>query len=184
MNTWATLLAAAMLTTPPDMPEVPPSEEDWPVLQAALHETAIAWEILDFRETRYILERVEDFDNDLNLLRRRYQRLKDAPPLAEVANWPDRSYVTDLMARNRQYRRDMDAQRTIFHADEALLSQVIKETDELYCIWDKVRDAQCEYYYITVRREALKALRCKLGRENFAERRLPPALPLWRMPEN
>ena len=35
----------------------------------------------------------------------------------------------------------------------------MKETDRLYHVWDAVRDSRCDYYYVTVRRQALKKLK-------------------------
>ena len=57
---------------------------------------------------------------------------------------------------------------------------ILQETDQLYQIWDTVRDARCEYYYVTVRRQALKRLREALGDEAYFSGRLPPHVPLWR----
>ena len=37
------------------------------------------------------------------------------------------------------------------------------ECDCLYQIWDLVRESNCDYYYITVRRQALKKLRDTIG---------------------
>ena len=71
MNTWSFALAAALLTTPPDVPDPPPDAADWPAVQEALQSLAVEWEILDPREVRYVMARVEDWENDLALLRRR-----------------------------------------------------------------------------------------------------------------
>ena len=60
------------------------------------------------------------------------------------------------------------------------LRTALQETDHLYYIWDTVRDARCEYYYVTVRRQALKRLRDLLGEEAYYTTKLPPFVPLWR----
>ena len=59
----------------------------------------------------------------------------------------------------------------------------LKETDWLYQIWDAVRDARCEYYYVTVRRQALKRLQTMLGSEAYSAADLPPYVPVWRFQE-
>lgn len=63
------LLAAALLLGPPGTPEPPPHADDWIHLRDALHAVAIDWEILDPRETRYVLARPDVFEDDLDLLR-------------------------------------------------------------------------------------------------------------------
>lgn len=180
----AYLLAATLLTTPPDTSEAMPSPEDWPVLQEALQTLAIEWELLDPRETRYVLARLEDFEENLNLLRRRYQELQDAPRLADGQRFPDRGTVNDLLAFNRAYRRYLDARQPLDQDRCENLRVALKETDYLYQVWDAVRDARCEYYYVTVRRQALKRLRDMLGQESYAGGQLPPYVPLWRFEEN
>src|SRR5205085_10335996 len=120
---------------------------------------------LDPREVRYVLARAEDFENDLNLLRRRYQDLHDAPKLHDGQRFPDRGAVNDLLAFNRAYRRYLDARQAMEQDRSACVRAALKETDCLYQVWDAVRDARCEYYYITVRRQALKRLRTVLGEE-------------------
>ena len=52
MSPYDLVLAVSLLTAPPGTPEQPPAADQWPGLQAALHETAIEWEIMDPRESR------------------------------------------------------------------------------------------------------------------------------------
>jgi hypothetical protein len=56
----------------------------------------------------------------------------------------------------------------------------MQEADRLYQVWDTVRDARCDYYYVTVRRQALKRLRDMLGSDAYYSGVLPPHVPLWR----
>ena len=184
MSSWAYLLAASLLTTPPDVPESPIPADDWPSVQEALQNLAVEWEILDPKEVRYVLARRDDFENDLNLLRRRYQELQDAPKLADCQRFPDRGTVTELLAFNRAYRRFLNARQTMEHDRCACVRMALKETDSLYQVWDAVRDARCDYYYVTVRRQALKRLQTMLGPDGYATGELPPHVPLWRFSEN
>jgi hypothetical protein len=183
MNACAMALAAALLTTPPDVPDPPPDADEWPAVQEAVQTLAVQWEILDPREVRYVMARVEDGENDLALLRRRYQELKDAPKLCDAQRFPDRGTVNELLAFNRAYRRHLDSRQALEQDRSQCLRTALKETDNLYQVWDSVRDARCEYYYITVRRQALKRLRQMIGDESYDTAELPPYVPLWRFQE-
>jgi hypothetical protein len=183
MSPTSALMAAALLVAPPDTPEPPVAADAWPALQAELQATAIEWEILDPREVRYVLARAEDFESDLNLLRRRYQELADAPRVAESRRLPDRNAVNDLLAFNRAYRRHLEARQPVELDRGEELRAAQRETDRLYQVWDAVRDARCEFYYVTVRRQALKRLQEMVGPEAYHAGQLPPFVPLWRFQE-
>ena len=177
------LLAIALLTSPPDSfnpLEDAANPEVFALLHTSLQQVAIDWEILDPREVRYVLTRPEDFASDLKLLRRRFQDLKDAPPLNDCHRFPDRSTISDLLAFNRAYRQHLDNRQTVdlVHAWE--VRDALQEADRLYHIWDTARDARCDYYYVTVRRQALKRLREMVGIESYYTSNLPPYVPVWR----
>ncbi|MDB5311689.1 MAG: hypothetical protein JWO38_5891 [Gemmataceae bacterium] len=174
------VLAAVLITAPPGTPELPPSPDRWAGLQGALHKTAIEWEILDERETRYVLARPDDYEPDLNLLRRRYVDLADAPKVADSGRLPDRQAVNEFIRFNRAYRKNLET-RQVWETDRAdVIRIVVLETDRLYKVWDAVRDARCEFYYVTVRRQALKKLKETLGPDAYAAGDLPPYVPEWR----
>jgi len=173
------VLAATLLSAPPGTPEPPVTADAWPTLQVALHQVAIDWEILDKREKQYIFSRLDDFENDLNLLRRRNQELADAPRVGDSQRFPDRATVNELLTFNRAYRRHLDT-RQIMEPDRSYHFQhAVRETDRLYQVWDAVRDARCDFYYITVRRQALKRLRDLLGTQDYYTNHLPTHVPLW-----
>lgn len=183
MTAYDLVLAATLLTAPPGTPEQAPAPEQWAAVQAAIHQTAVEWEILDARETRYVMARVEDFEADLELLRRRYAELRDAPKLADAARFPDRRTVNDLIRFNRAYRKHLET-RQVWEADRAdAIRAAVLETDRLYRVWDAVRDARCEFYYVTVRRQALKKLQETVGDDAYARGELPPYVPEWRFTE-
>jgi len=175
-------LAVALLTTCPDLPDnaPPPGADHLLSVRQAAQDVATAWEVLDPREGKYVLARPEDFAADLKLLRRRVADLGEAPPLHDAQRFPERALVNDLLAFNRAYRQNVDALRPldVGHAEE--LEAVLAEIDHLYQVWDLVRDARCEYYYVTVRRQALKKLRDLLGDEAYSAGALPPHVPVWR----
>lgn len=179
----ALVFAVALLSTSPDVPELLPDAEHWPELQEALISVAIEWEILDPRETRYVFARLEDFEENLHLVRRRYQELQGAPRLADGQRFPDHRSVNDILGLNRAYRRHLEARYAMEHDRCACLRAALRETDHLYQVWDAVRDARCEYYYVTVRRQALRRLRTMLGSDDYATAALPPYVPVWRFEE-
>jgi hypothetical protein len=180
MNTWSFALAAALLTTPPDVPDPPPAADDWPALQESIQSLAVEWEILDPRETRYVLARPEDFSTDLNMLRRRYRELADAPAAADGFRFPDRNAVNETVRFNRAFRKHLDQRQQLETDRTDALRKVMAETDRLYAVWDAVRDARCEFYYVAVRRTALKKLRDLVGEEAYLAGTLPPGVPTWR----
>jgi hypothetical protein len=174
------LLAVALLTAPPGSPEPGDQPVIFQVLRQPLQRIAIGWEILDPREARYILARREDFIPDLDLLRRRYQELAFAPALSDCYRFPDRATINELLAFNRAYRQQLDGRQPVELIHGWELRSALQETEHLYQIWDTVRDARCEYYYVTVRRHALKRLRELAGDEAYYSGNLPPCVPLWR----
>ena len=59
----------------------------------------------------------------------------------------------------------------------------MEEVKALYVVWDALRDAKCDYYFIHIRRQALLKLREKIGAEAFAAGQMPPYVPMWRFSE-
>jgi hypothetical protein len=174
------VLAVALLTSPADAPAPTLDPDLLQAARAAVQDVAVDWELLDPREVRYVLARPEDFAADLTLLRRRYHDLADAPALHDCLRFPDRAAVNDLLAFNRAYRQHIDTRQPMELSRWWELRTALQETDHLYQVWDTVRDARCEYYYVTVRRQALKKLRELLGEEAYYAGRMPPYVPLWR----
>src|SRR5262245_31674288 len=102
------ILAAALLTAPVGTPEQTPPEDRWTAVRDAVHQTAVAWEIMDSRETRYVMATRDDFEPDLNLLRKRYAELVDAPKLSDCHRLPDRRTVNELIKFNRAFRKHLE----------------------------------------------------------------------------
>ena len=177
------LVAIMILSAPPGTPEMIPCQNTWPGIQAGVHKVAIEWEILDDREKTYIFAKISDFEGDLNMLRRRHQELKDAPRVADSHRLPPRKMVNDLVQFNRAYRKHL-LTRSELELDRAdILNRAIMETDQLYKVWDAVRDARCEFYYVTVRRQALVKLKNMIGDEDYVLCNLPPYVPIWQFQE-
>ncbi len=176
-------LALLLLAGSPDIDEPTPHPDQWPGLRDSVQRLALDMEILDPREASYIMAKRTDFATDLNLLRRRRVEFEDAPRLVDAGRFPDRKQVNELVLFNRGYRRHLIERHTLELDRADLIIDAIRETDQLYRVWDAVRDARCEFYYVTVRRQALKRLKCLIGEEAFNAAELPPNVPTWRFDE-
>lgn len=174
--------AAALISSPPSSVSLP-ADEHWPIYRDSIQRLAIQIEILDPRETSYIMSKRSDYEKDINLLRRRYRELADFPLISESLRLPDRQFINQLIIFNRAFRRHL-VDRHILEQDRSeILRDAIRETDAIYKAWDAARDAKCEFYYITVRRQSLKKLKDMLGDEMYDAAELPPIVPFWRFNE-
>jgi len=176
-------LALLLLAGSPDVDEPTPHPDQWPALRDSVQRLSLELEILDPREASYIMAKRSDFCTDINLLRRRRIEFADAPRLVDAERFPDRKQVNDLVLFNRAYRRHLIERHTLELDRADLFINAIRETDQLYKVWDAVRDARCDFYYVTVRRQALKRLRCAIGEEAYHLGDLPPNVPTWRFEE-
>src|SRR5262245_47079798 len=162
------LFAAMLLSAPMGTPEAAPTPERWPAVRDALHQTAVDWEILDSRERRYVLTKREDFQDDLDFLRKRRAELAEAPRVGEAERLPDRLAINDGIRFNRSFRKNMEI-RSAWESDRAdFIREVINENERLYKIWDAIRDAKSDLHYVTTRRIALLKLRDMIGPDAFA----------------
>jgi hypothetical protein len=173
------VLAVALLTSPPDCKEKP-DIDGLGTVRTTVRALALSWELLDPQECRYTLSRPEDFPGDLKLLLRRQQELADAPPLCDSLRLPQRALVNELLAFNRAYRQQLDSRQALEVTSWWELHETLQEVDRLYQVWDWVRDARCDIYYVSVRRSALKKLREAIGPEAYYSGSLPPHVPTWR----
>jgi hypothetical protein len=174
------VLAAMLLSSPCGTPEQAPPPDRWPALQASLQQVAMDMEILDKRETRYVLAKLEDYQEDLDFLRKRRLELAEAPRLSESDRLPSRQTVADYIRFNRAYRKHLE-NRLVWEPDRAsVIGDAIRETERLYKLWDAMRDATCDFHYVTVRRLALKKLRDMMGSDGYNSGEMPPYVPEWR----
>lgn len=182
MLTCEFVLAAVLLTAPKDIP-LPPNQAGWvEVMRPTIIAMAIDGEILDPRERAFLL--TQDVIGDIAMLQGRSEELAGAPLLGESGRFPERKLVNDFLAVNRSYRNDLSARLAIDLVNMEELRTAIVETDRLYQAWDTVRDARCDYYYVTVRRQALQLLRDLIGPEAFYSGHMPPNVPVWHFPRN
>lgn len=182
MFTGEVLLAAVLLTSPKES-TVPVQDAAWlEALRPALLTLAMDAEVLDAREKGFVLG--HDVTGDLAMLQGRFQELQKAPLVGEGQRFPDRKLINEFLALNRAYRNQLTARLAIDLVYSEELRTAIAETDQLYQIWDTVRDARCDYYYVTVRRQALQLLRDLIGAEAFYSGQMPPHVPVWHFPRN
>jgi hypothetical protein len=175
------VLALVLLTGPPGLLESDHPPDLYRALHQPLQELSIQLEILDPREVRYILIQPDDFFADISLLRKRYHDLAQAPAVKDSYRFPDRTTINGYLTFNRAYRQQLDHRQPKGAAEAQAVGLARQETDQLYGIWDCVRDARCDYYYLTVRRQVLKRLRELIGAEAYQSGNLPPCVPLWRL---
>ncbi len=177
------IAAICLLTALPGDLTYPPTEADWPALRDYVQRVAMEWEILDRRETTYIFASRTAFAVDLDTLRRRRIEFQDAPRIIESERLPEMRNVCYLIDFNRAYRRGL-SERAYLELDRAdILDAAIGETDELCRVYDAARDSRCEFYFVTVRRQALRRLREGMTDAEWAAGVLPPCVPTWRFNE-
>lgn len=183
--------AAALLTTPPDALELPEASKLYDVVAPPLRSLALHWELLDARETYFLAEDTDSktresaraaFHGHLKLLQGRFQELANAPPLDDCNRFPDRHLIGDLLAFNRSYRNSLAMILEVDLGNVQSNRTALEETDQLYRVYDALRDARCDYYLTHARRHALKTLRELVGDEAYYSGQLPPHIPLWRIP--
>ena len=176
------ILAMILLTSPPKSPLPDLPDDNWPALQAALVSVGTELEILDPRESSLMLRRQEELEGDVEILRRRYLTLRDAPKLADARRLPSRKLICQMVSANRDAYRHLGQLATVETDRAESYKQGMAEANHLYDIWDAARDATCEYYFVNVRREAMLRLREELGADRFGAGWMPPPLPSFVRP--
>jgi hypothetical protein len=149
-------------------------------LARTVKEVALFWEVLDAREAPLFFRKPGDFSADAQLLRKRHQELADAPPASDAQRFPGRETACDLLTFNRAYHRALKQRREAIGGQQGELDEAIQEVEQLYRVWDLVRDARSDCYYVSARRQALLALRQTLGHADYYQGMLPPHVPVWR----
>jgi hypothetical protein len=178
------LLCASVLLASPDTEPAHVSAAVYSELTPALQALALEWQILDAREIGRFLIEPKEFAHDLKVLQERCQRLYNAPRLEERGRFLPLKLIDQLISHNRAYRKELEDRLALdsLHAED--LRGAIDEADQLFRIWDTLRDALTEHYYVDYQRQALDRLRDQLGLAAFYRGDMPPALPIWRFPRN
>jgi hypothetical protein len=176
------LMAAALLTSAWEAPAEDDTALTHAALAPALRQLALEWQFMDRRECSSLLVDPHTFAADLKQLQERCEELWTAPPVEEAARLPERDVISDLLDFNRVYQQALSARLEVdtVHGDE--VQAALTETNQLYQIWDAVRAARDDRYYVTGRRQALLQLRALVGDRAFYTGQLPPHVPMWRFP--
>lgn len=149
-------------------------------LATLLQWAALAAELMDPRETGYLLARRADLWADLGTVARRGHDLWDAPRLQDARRLPTTEESAGFLAFARAYREHLEARRYVELTRAEEIQEALRETNRLYAFWDAARDARTEHYYVAYRRQALKRARDLLGDEAYCAGHWPPPVPLWR----
>jgi hypothetical protein len=147
-----------------------------PQLINALTQVCLEIEIMDKRES-YMFVKREEIPSDIRIMAGRYYNLKDAPRLSECIKLPTKEFAAEAINFNRKINT-MLTNRAALETDRADgFKEAITDNEKLYKLWDAVRDARCEFYYVTVRRLAMKKIIDAIGEENFDLGKLPLPAP-------
>ena len=174
------VLAVAVLVAGPRCGSPAQAMPEHLCLAPTLSNLALSWELIDPREEGLLFARRSDFSCDVQLVQRRYTDLSDAPPVCDALRLPNKDTAGELLAFNRAYYATLKQRRDLLGENFGAVVPAMAETDQLYRIWDLVRDAGSECYYVSVRRQALLTLRQAIGAADFAVAKLPPHVPIWR----
>lgn len=169
-------LAFVLLVTPPDQDLHPPYEM-FNAVQLPLKILCVHLEILDPKADAYMFVRQYDFFTDMNIVRRHYTSLKDAPPVA--ASWLFPRGATDARMFNSACKARLEVYQKAHPEKFWECAWLLDELAIRWKVWDLVSDAQNKDLYVTTRREALKQLRNRIGPEAFYSGQPP----LWAPPE-
>ncbi len=188
MFTYECVLLVALFSCPRSTPLIRESKPQsqtvalaWvcrPALLILCHDA----EIIDRREQDHYLILPGTCCDDLAHLHFKYQEMMALPILEECNRFPSRQIINDFLSANRAYRLDLLKRLEVDRVHMEDIRLAIWETDQLYQIWDALRDARCDYYYTTVRRQALQNLKEMIGVEAFYHGTLPPYIPSWHIP--
>lgn len=166
------VLATATLVSPC---EAPPAVI--PCSLSSLQSIAVSMEILDPRELHYVFTVQQDSYQDLRMVHRRYETLRNAPPVCDSIRFPDRETIDRAITANRKLKQYLEGRYELYR--DAWLLDAIADCDGAYTAWDLARDARCEWYHVSVRRKAILDLRDTIGPTQYYAGCLTPPLPAW-----
>lgn len=164
------MIYAALLSPVP----VPVPHEAPPEAWAALHRIAHDLEIVGSHE-RWI----DDWRSELDYVRRHWQELAYAPPLADAARLPPHWMARECTCFNSSYQRYLELQRQVCLHRAEQISDALSDAVQLCEVWGLVETAACETQSWASRRRALMQLRERIGPEDYYASRLPACIPLW-----
>ncbi len=163
--------------------------EDWVTslesegLRLALQKAAIKMEILDPRETNFYFVDHKFFFRHVQRMHERYEKFLGEPLLAEAERLPSRDEIARLIKFNRRFRQHIVSESQLNKDRSDTYRETLTETDYLYRFWLAVQEARCPFFYVEVRRAALKKMKNLLGAEAYYQGSYLPNVPTWRYHE-
>jgi len=154
-----------------------------PRMKIALREVSQEEQLLDKRET-WVCGNDATLTFSLEVLRQRYQDLKDAPKVEDSYYWvPDEEVCQNCVNFNRAFHNDLQ-QKMIWEMDRATFYQIVlEENDELYEKWICLRGMSIKTSYINETRYYLKKYKKLATKEEWENKTIPPEVPIWRFYE-
>jgi len=146
------------------------------ILSKPLSDSLVEAQILDRREQNYFFKNYSQFYHDLETCFNRLLNLHNAPPLEDHQRF-DKEIINDLVHFNNLAMRYVERQTELkIHQAEHWCNRLttLKQTK---AILSELYDAKCDYYYLPVRRSALKKARDLMGPGPYYAGQLPAAVP-------
>lgn len=169
MNEPDILLAMLLITAPVGTPAPDPTEDVLARVSSAL----VIQEILG-PEEKYFFKYPDEFQDDIDGMRRRYQMVRNAPPLADWHRFPPRPVIQRLMQFNRNLRRNLADQIDCLPLpDRDVWWDHLARLREDYDILSNLDDATNETMNAFHRRLGLQKARELMGQENYLRGILP-----------
>lgn len=158
-------LAVAFLTTPAD----PTGDLNYHYSSGyAVKAVCVHWQVLDDSSTIWFRGRsVDPFHSDVRILRGMLAKLQDAPPVTDAMLFPPLDVIEQAVADNRSRQKFLDATAQLELVYAAEVAVLIERNQQLYRMWDAVRDARRLGNGVYMRREGLQRLRNLIGEDAY-----------------
>lgn len=173
-------LAVMLLMGPGEIPVSGLDECEQFELTEKIKEEAKRLGIVDERELSSFFVREDEFESDLDILRRRWDDLKDSPPIEFFDQFPSQEWCRVQCDLNRNIRCWLESESLIHPHRAFVFWSAMQENNVLYQFWANLRDAKNDSYYLSSRRAAGKRAMDVLERTGYSLSHLPPAIPVWR----
>lgn len=175
----STVLAFALLMSD----DLPANIADYntPYIRHNIREIAVAMEILDRKEYRWICtdKYPAQFSSDLHELQKRRKEFENVPRLSDCYRFAPRESVVSWVNFNTSYQSYLNNLQASNCCDKWLCKTAIDESSKLARFWGNIRDASTTSFYVPVRRRALGTARDIIGIDEYYSGNIHYA-PIWR----
>lgn len=171
------VLALAIIMSPVDK-NVNYDKYDSVDMRHSLMAVSIQLELMDPREVSHWWN-YRQFNDGCKELQVRYADLVDCPEVADSLRFPSREFCRNALEFNWNYTQHLENHLEIAcDIDKPWIEEAIKESIQLRRLWSSLEDTQAGYYYVYVKRRALREVRDTVGLKNYYQGILPPYVPL------